>query len=68
MWVRFDKKESNSVTVSVIQVRRYLQKLTIFILSYDRSIAYFEVSSSQSAIWCFLYEFPVSLPFFKVIQ
>jgi hypothetical protein len=32
-----------------------------------RSLSY-EASSPQSAMWCFLFQFPVSSPFLKVIQ
>ena len=37
-------------------------------LSYDKSIVSYRVSSTQSVTQCFLFQFPVSFLFLKVIQ
>lgn len=36
-------------------------------VSYDRFTASSKASSSQSAIWCFLFQIPVSVLFLEVI-
>jgi hypothetical protein len=41
---------------------------SVSILSYDRSIDSFKASSSQSAKWCFLFQFTASFLFLKVIK
>jgi hypothetical protein len=38
------------------------------VVSYDRCTAFSKEISSQRAIWCFLFQFPIFLRFLKVIQ
>jgi hypothetical protein len=37
-------------------------------LPYDRPVASSKASSPQGAIWCFLFQFPVSSHFLKDVQ